>query len=342
MAPGNLCAPARATLKGLVRFYAKGFLLIAVGGWLAFGLVELVYAVLGDVSRYLGWVWYAWLGLGTGIVIASFRGWRVPVALAAGLAVGAGWVLVSGVRAMVKGLGSVGWRSFFVQAAKNYRTMLGMGYAFSELPLHKKLPAEQRKPLLTESAEFFNTMPYFIPLTIGMTARARHNGMSEEQVRGMKSTVLGPFGALGDAFYWATLKPAAAVLGVLFALWVSPLAGIIVLLALFNLFHLPLRLCGAFLGYNLFTKVPAMLEKLKPYRIIAFLQLLIGISLGLTMLAMVNLASIKIMLGLAASLGTGLAAWHGRLIRPHAAVDDVAGIGGAGNRFLALLTRNGR
>jgi len=93
---GNLCAPARATLKGLVHSYIKGFLLIAVGGWLAFGLVELVYAVLGDLSRYLGWVYYAWLGLGIGIVIASFRGWRVPVALTGGLAAGAGWVLLTG------------------------------------------------------------------------------------------------------------------------------------------------------------------------------------------------------------------------------------------------------
>jgi mannose/fructose/N-acetylgalactosamine-specific phosphotransferase system component IID len=207
---------------------------------------------------------------------------------------------------MVKGLGSVGWRTFFVQAAKNYRTMLGMGYAFSELPLHKKLPIEQKKPLLAESAEFFNTMPYFIPLTIGMTARARQSGMTEDQVRGMKRTVLGPFGALGDAFYWATLKPAAAVLGVLFSLLINPLAGIIILIALFNLFHLPLRLCGAYLGYNLLTKVPGMLEKLKPYKIIVFLQLIIGISLGLIILAIVNFASIKIVLGLAASLGTGL------------------------------------
>jgi len=193
-----------------------------------------------------------------------------------------------------------------VQAAKNYRTMLGMGYAFSELPLHKGLPPGQRQPLLTESAEFFNTMPYFIPLTIGMTARVRQNGMSEEQVRGIKKTVLGPFGALGDAFFWATLKPAAAVLGVLFALWISPLAGIIVLLSFFNLFHLPLRLWGAYLGYNLFTKVPGMLEKLGPYKIIAVVKLLIGIGLGLTIGALVNLASIKIMFGIATGLGTGL------------------------------------
>jgi mannose/fructose/N-acetylgalactosamine-specific phosphotransferase system component IIC len=93
---GNIYAPARATLKGLARFYAKGFLLIAVGGWLVFGLVELVYALLGDVSLYLSWVYYAWLGLGMGIVISSFRGWKVPLGIAGGLAVGAGWVLATG------------------------------------------------------------------------------------------------------------------------------------------------------------------------------------------------------------------------------------------------------
>jgi len=209
---------------------------------------------------------------------------------------------------MVKGLGSVGWRSFFVQAAKNYRSMLGMGYAFSELPLHKKLDPAEAKPVLEESAEFFNTMPYFVPLTVGMTARARQNGMTEDQVRGIKNTVLGPFGALGDAFYWATLKPAAAMLGVLFALLISPLAGVIALLALFNLFHLPLRLCGAYLGYNLFTKVPGILERLKPYKIIAFLQLLIGISLGLTAVGILgNFAFAGEHISFATGLGAGIA-----------------------------------
>jgi mannose/fructose/N-acetylgalactosamine-specific phosphotransferase system component IID len=182
---------------------------------------------------------------------------------------------------VVKGLGSVGWRSFFAQAAKNYRSMLGMGYAFSELPLHKRQPIEQRKPELAQSAEFFNTMPYFIPLTIGMTVRARQNDAGDEAVRGLKKTVLGPFGALGDAFFWATLKPTAAVLGALFAFMVNPMVGILVLIFTFNIFHIPLRFCGAYLGYNLLTNVPSMLERLKPYRIIAGLQILLGIAIGL-------------------------------------------------------------
>jgi mannose/fructose/N-acetylgalactosamine-specific phosphotransferase system component IIC len=96
MADGDLCSPARATFKGLARFYLKGFIVIAVGGWLALGMFELVYALLGDFFRYLGWVYYAWLGLGIGVVIASFRGWRVPLAIAGGLAAGAGWVFATG------------------------------------------------------------------------------------------------------------------------------------------------------------------------------------------------------------------------------------------------------
>jgi mannose/fructose/N-acetylgalactosamine-specific phosphotransferase system component IID len=208
---------------------------------------------------------------------------------------------------VVNGLGSVGWRSFFVQAAKNYRSMLGMGYAFSELPLHKQQPVEQRKFELAQSAEFFNTMPYFIPLTIGMTTRARQNGMNGEQVRGLKKTVLGPFGALGDAFFWATLKPTAAVLGALFALMINPWAGIIVLLVLFNLFHLPLRLCGAYLGYNLHTKVPSMLERLKPYRIIAGLQILLGLAIGLKVIGLTgNFGSAGAEIRLSVSIGLGM------------------------------------
>jgi mannose/fructose/N-acetylgalactosamine-specific phosphotransferase system component IID len=208
---------------------------------------------------------------------------------------------------VVKGLGSVGWRSFFAQAAKNYRSMLGMGYAFSELPLHKQQPMEQRKPELAQSAEFFNTQPYFIPLTIGMTARARQNGMGGEQVRGLKKTVLGPFGALGDAFFWATLKPTAAVLGALFALMVNPWVGIMVLIFIFNIFHIPLRLCGVYLGYNLYTKVPAMLERLKPYRIIAGLQILLGLAIGLKVIGLTgNFGSAGAEIRLSVNIGLGV------------------------------------
>lgn len=192
---------------------------------------------------------------------------------------------------------AIGLRSFAAQAAKNYRSMLGMGYAFTERPLLDSSEAssgERRKA----SIAFFNTMPYFIPLTVGITTRARAEGWNESQVADIKQAVMGPFGALGDRLYWARLKPVAALCGIAVALWGNPLLGIITLFVVYNLLHLPLRLLGFGMGYNSFTHTPAVLEKLKPYRIMAGLELLGGLAIGF-ILASVLSPVVKGYLGIA-------------------------------------------
>jgi len=67
--------------------------------------------------------------------------------------------------------------------------------------------------------------------------------------------MMGPLAALGDTLFWATLKPALALVGVSLVLFTPTgaqwpaVAGPLVFLALYTLAHLGLRLGGVFAGY---------------------------------------------------------------------------------------------
>jgi hypothetical protein len=61
------------------------------------------------------------------------------------------------------------------------------------------------------------------------------------------------------------------------------------------------------LGYNLYTKVPAMLERLKPYRIIAGLQILLGLAIGLKVIGLTeNFGSAGAEIRLSVNIGLGV------------------------------------
>jgi len=159
--------------------------------------------------------------------------------------------------------------------------MLGMGYGFITRPLVDKLPDAELPEARRQATSFFNTQPYFIPLTVGIVERGREENWDEAKLQGIKQNVMGPFGALGDAFFWATLKPLAAVAGLCAAFWLGAVWGIIVLLVIFNLFHLPVRLWGVYLGYNAFQNTPLQLEKFKPHTVITLMSILLGLLSGL-------------------------------------------------------------
>ena len=66
---------------------------------------------------------------------------------------------------------------------------------------------------------------------------------------GLKAALMAPLGALGDSFFWGALKPLAAVIAVALVMagvWWAP----ILFLALYNLWHVGLRLSVLFWGYH--------------------------------------------------------------------------------------------
>jgi mannose PTS system EIID component len=147
------------------------------------------------------------------------------------------------------------WRSFFIQASWSYDRLQSLGFAFALLPALRRLypDKEELSSRLEVHAEYFNTQPYFASFILGAAARAEEDRASGRNpgldVAELKTTLMAPLGALGDSFFWGSLKPfaaAAAVAVLLTGAWWAPL----LYLALYNVVHVGLRLNLVFIGYS--------------------------------------------------------------------------------------------
>jgi PTS system mannose-specific IID component len=168
------------------------------------------------------------------------------------------------------------WRSLFLQSAWNFGRLQNLGWAFCMEPALRELypePAE-RAEALKRHLEFFNTHPYMVGYVLGAALRAEEEAASkrgEERVQAaarvsaLKLGLAGPLAAVGDTFYWATLRPAAALLGVAW-LWLGPhplhLFAPLVFLAAYNLPCLWLRAASVHQGYKRGVGVALHIAKL--------------------------------------------------------------------------------
>jgi PTS system mannose-specific IID component len=151
------------------------------------------------------------------------------------------------------------WRSFFFQSACNYERMQNVGFAFCILPALTRLyRGEDLKRAMARHLEFFNSHPYMADALLGATVRMEEDlaagRTTEDRILSFKATMMGPMAAIGDSFFWASLKPFAAALAVAGVFSDVPWAPL-VFLALYNMFHLILRVYGLFAGYRMGERV---------------------------------------------------------------------------------------
>ena len=149
------------------------------------------------------------------------------------------------------------WNSFFIQAACSFEKMQSMGFAYAISPALKRIYNEKVEFLfaLKRHMEFFNTHPYMAAPIIGAAIRLEEdikNGKrTPEDVSLFKRNLMGPYGAIGDAFFWGSLKPMASVFCVaLFLLSKNPLAAA-AFIAIYNIPHLWMRTAGLYAGYRM-------------------------------------------------------------------------------------------
>jgi mannose/fructose/N-acetylgalactosamine-specific phosphotransferase system component IID len=159
---------------------------------------------------------------------------------------------------------SATWRCLFIQGAWNFERLQNLGWAFCVEPALRELypDPKARAEALQRHLEFFNTHPYMAGYVLGAALRAEEEASKADdegrapraaQVSGLKLGLAGPLAAVGDAFYWATLRPAAALLGVAW-LWLGPhpwhLYAPVVYLVAYNLPCFWLRLASVHQGYR--------------------------------------------------------------------------------------------
>ncbi|MDI6642082.1 MAG: PTS system mannose/fructose/sorbose family transporter subunit IID, partial [Elusimicrobiota bacterium] len=211
----------------------------------------------------------------------------------------------------MKAIFSTFLRSFFLQSAWNFERMQNVGFAYCILPLLKKIYPEKgnkesRLKALERHLEFFNTHPYMSNILVGLTVALEeqlatgNKSVTVDEIKTFKSNMSGPLAALGDTFFWATLRPFCALIVVCFTLcFIKSLTAnqiwllLLVFLIVYNSIHFAVRYLGLLKGYQLKTKVVTVIAKLKTQNIINAIRI-VGLIIAiftLTMHLIVNLTT---------------------------------------------------
>ena len=148
------------------------------------------------------------------------------------------------------------FRSLALEANFNFETCQNTGYAFSIIPVLKKMytTKESMSLALKRHLQFFNTSPYGSTLILGISAAMEEqNSLSKEfdpeSINNVKLGLMGPLAGVFDSLFWGTFKVIAAGVGTSLALK-GNVAGPILFVLIFNVPHLLLRYQLTFTGYN--------------------------------------------------------------------------------------------
>ena len=155
-----------------------------------------------------------------------------------------------------KDLRKVFFRSLAMEANFNFETWQNTGFAFSMIPVLKKLctTREAMVKALKRHLQFFNTTAHGSTLILGITAameeqNSQKDDFDEESINAVKLGLMGPLAGVFDSFFWGTLKVIAAGVGISLALN-GNILGPILFLLIFNIPHIVLRYNLTFIGYN--------------------------------------------------------------------------------------------
>jgi mannose/fructose/N-acetylgalactosamine-specific phosphotransferase system component IID len=157
-------------------------------------------------------------------------------------------------------------RALLIQATWSFDKMQTLGFAYAIEPALRKLypDAVEYGERLKVHLEYFNTQPYFASFIIGAAVRLEEDRATGRNtapdIVGLKAALVAPLGALGDSLFWGALKPlasAAAVAALITGFWWAPF----LFLAIFNTWHVGLRLGMLFWGYASGGDAVAFMEK---------------------------------------------------------------------------------
>ena len=157
-------------------------------------------------------------------------------------------------------------RSFFVQSLWNFERLQNIGFLFVMKPFLNSFykSKTQRKEALMRHIGFFNTQPYMANIITSVVLnieKQKSEGKETKDVNFVKNSLAGPLAAIGDSFFWGTIRPAVSFICVFFIVFLAkPLSGALlpyaiiiplVFLLLYNSVHIPLRYWFVFLGLKL-------------------------------------------------------------------------------------------
>lgn len=141
----------------------------------------------------------------------------------------------------------------------NYENMQGSGfrYLLEEIDRANDLDIDHKQ--LSRQTEYFNTHPFLVNFVLGVWFK---EFIREGQPDYFKKVYSSALAALGDSFFWHSLRPISFIIAALFGL-INPVLGVIVYLLIFNLFHFVFLYIGFDMGYVLGKEVISWFNRIK-------------------------------------------------------------------------------
>lgn len=152
-------------------------------------------------------------------------------------------------------------RAYFLQNGFNYSNYQGLGYSLVMYPALKKMYGDDQEGLakeLTDNCEFYNTNPNFLPFITSIHLAMAENGMSYEEIRGIKMALMGPLAGIGDSLSQFCIAPLFSTIFASMAMDGVAVAPLLFLLAE-NITLLAIKLVMGAYGRKLGT---SMIDKL--------------------------------------------------------------------------------
>ena len=183
------------------------------------------------------------------------------------------------IRVRSEDLVRTGARALHIQTLLTPERMQGPGFAFALLPVLERLyPARHDLArAIRRHLAYFATHPILVGYVLGAAARweeRRANGdeVSDEAIDTWKRALASPLAAMGDPFFWVTLRPLAGLVGIIaIGLIPAPTLGPdwrvllcpFLTLLTYNAFALPFRVVGTHVGYIEADRPAALLRSLR-------------------------------------------------------------------------------
>jgi PTS system mannose-specific IID component len=160
------------------------------------------------------------------------------------------------------------FRTFFLQAGFSLESMQTLGLLYSLEPgLRELYPDEARR---TEAVRRhlipFNTHPYVAAGLVGgilfHEARVSRGLARPEEAIRFRESLMGPLAALGDGFFWRSLRPAVGALSAALVPFIQGWAAVVFVVA-YNLVHLSLRGLLFWAGWTLGDGLVARISQVR-------------------------------------------------------------------------------
>ncbi|KMK51826.1 PTS fructose transporter subunit IID [[Actinobacillus] muris] len=158
---------------------------------------------------------------------------------------------------------------FFNQLGWNYERMQGSGYLWIILPQLRKMYGDnspELQKMMVMHSQFFNTSPFFNTIVKGidLALEEKQGEKSIEAVAGIKSGLMGPFAAIGDAIFGSLVPAIMGAIAATMAMNGNPLGvGLWVMVAIATMIFRWVQLKIAYReGVNLVTHLGHKLNAL--------------------------------------------------------------------------------